>query len=237
MNDSSSPCVVVTGPAKTLRFGWWATHLCLKLAGLKAKYFTANSQVSNLNCQGIIIGGGDDIDPQHYGLSGDAGATYDSARDMFELKMVHLALEKQIPILGICRGAQLINVAMGGDLHRDLRPLRKKTPNRNSIFLIKKAILDKKSYLKQVFGSDNIGINSLHNQAIQTVAKDLAVAARDEDGFIQAVESHNRFVVGVQWHPEYLPYISTQRKLFKEFARYVNIFHKNQNSNQVVNNE
>lgn len=232
------PLVVVTGPDKKLRFGWWATRFMLWLVGLKGYYLTASNPVIPKGVKGIVIGGGDDIEPGHYGLTGDAGASYDPERDALEMRMARHALKCGIPMMGICRGAQLINVVLGGSLFVDIRKQRKKTPNRNSVFAIKHAFIVSQSYLSEIIEKPVIPINSLHNQAIDRVAENLVVSSRDEDGFVQSVESlsisdnHDTprssaknsigFVFGVQWHPEYMPYSSSQRRLFKVFAERVN---------------
>jgi putative glutamine amidotransferase len=175
------------------------------------------------NVRGIVIGGGDDIDPKHYGLTGDAGANYDPGRDAMEMEMVRCALSSKIPILGICRGAQLINIVMGGNLHTDIRPLRKKTSNRNTLFPTKTAVLDSASKLRSLVRADTLKINSLHHQAMDRVEPAMRAVGCDLDGFTQAIESvDQRFILGVQWHPEYLPYLANQRKLFKAFAEAVN---------------
>ncbi len=224
--------VIVTGPDKKLRFGWWATRLMLWIVGLRGHYMsTANPEIPE-GIAGIIIGGGDDIDPEHYGLTGDAGATYDPERDELEMRMARHAIVCDVPVLGICRGAQLINVVMGGSLFLDIREKRQHTPNRNSLFPIKSAKLEEHSFLANAMGKHKIFVNSLHNQAIDRIADNMRVSARDKDGFIQGVESADlhdveksdsaRFILGVQWHPEYMPYIKSQRRLFLAFAKRVN---------------
>lgn len=219
---TTRPLVVVTGPAKRLKFGWWATRIQLWRAGLRGHYVTAsNPQIPEAAC-GVIIGGGDDIDPKHYGLSGTAGANYDAARDKLEMDTIRTALERKWPMLGICRGAQLINVVHGGDLYTDIRPLRKLTPNQNSLFPIKHVYLDSDSKLAAIYGSKVFEINSLHSQAVKRVGEGLRAVAQDKDGFIQAIENpHKPFLVGVQWHPEYLLFQAAQRKLFSAFAEQV----------------
>ncbi len=218
-NTHKKPLVVVTGPNKRLKVGWWATRLMLWLVGLRGRYVTVlDSQIPQDIC-GVIIGGGDDIEPVHYGFAGDAGATYDPDRDRLEMMVARRALDKQLPILGICRGSQLLNVVCGGTLFRDIRPLRKKTPNRNTAVPIKWVKVDNASLLKRALGSSRVKVNSLHNQAVDAVGDSLRAVAWDGDGFIQAVEDAQRdFLLGVQWHPEYLPYKAVQRRLFKCFA-------------------
>ena len=136
MLNTSTPTIAVTGPDKRLRFGWWATRLILAMAGAKAVYITATSPELPMGVSGVIVGGGDDIEPEHYGLTGDAGAHYDPERDRLEMNVVKQALSCGVPLMGICRGAQLINVVLGGSLHTDIRPKRENTPNRNSVFPI-----------------------------------------------------------------------------------------------------
>ena len=83
-------------------------------------------------------------------------------------------------------------------------------------------MLEPGSNLRRIIGGDNLRVNSLHNQAIREIAGPFRLAARDRDGFVQAVEHAERdFVLGVQWHPEYLPYARHHRKLFADFARAV----------------
>ena len=120
-----------------------------------------------------------------------------------------------------------MNIALGGNLHQDLRPLRQHTPNRNSIFRIKDALLEPDSKLHGIIGGDLLRVNSLHNQAIRDIAGPFRLAATDRDGFTQAIEHPQReFTIGVQWHPEYLPYAAQHRRLFGAFARAVKASHK-----------
>lgn len=218
----TKPVVIVTGPDRKLRFGWWATRYILWRHGLRAHYVTPGRPDYPAAVAGVVIGGGDDVQPEHYGATGDAGARYDPHRDALELEIFSAAYVSGIPVLGICRGAQLMNIALGGNLHQDLRPHRKQTPNRNSIFRIKDALLEPGSNLQRIVGSDSLRVNSLHNQAIRQIADPFRLAASDRDGFVQAVEHAGRdFVLGVQWHPEYLPYARHHRQLFGAFARAV----------------
>jgi len=227
LKTSSQPLVVVTGPHKKLPFGWWATRLMLWLCGLKAHYMTPANADYPANVRGVVIGGGDDIDPEHYGAFGDAGAEYDSARDALEIHIFNQAFASGLPILGICRGSQLMNIARGGNLHQDLRPLRQKTPNKNSIFPIKDALLQPGSKILKIMNGNTIRVNSLHNQANKHVAEPFNAVAKDRDEFIQAIENPlHSFMIGVQWHPEYMPYSSNQRNLFAAFAQAVKASNK-----------
>jgi putative glutamine amidotransferase len=213
------PIVLVTGPTKTIKFAWWATRFQLWRAGLQGVYLSPGKGTIPDILHGVIIGGGNDIDPKHYGATGYGGAVYDAARDQLELEVIALALKTKLPMLGICRGAQLINVSRGGTLIGDLRPLRKLTPNRNSIFPIKQVTIESGSSLHEILSKQHVQVNSLHNQAVDKLGDGLDAVGHDNDGFVQAIESSDRqFVIGVQWHPEYLIFEPIQSKLFKALA-------------------
>jgi len=219
------PLIAVTGPDKKLKFGWWATRFILWLCGARSCYVTPSKPHLINAVDGVVIGGGDDIEPQHYGevapvgKDGDFSRSYDPARDQLEIAMIKAALKSDVPMLGICRGAQLINVVSGGNLHQDIRPLRSITPNRNSAFIVKLALIEEHSILKGLLNKAVVKINSLHSQAVKRIGKGLTIAAYDKDGFVQAFEHRQKlFLIGVQWHPEYLPYHAIQRKLFKKMV-------------------
>jgi putative glutamine amidotransferase len=191
----------------------------LRRAGLLPLYRMPGHQLEAVPVNGIVIGGGDNIEPVHYGAVGDGLAEYDPERDHFEIDILRRALMTSIPVLGICRGAQLINVVLGGTLHQDLRPLRRRTPNLNSAFPVKIAWLVPGSRLSHWMATRWTRVNSLHHQAVERLADTLRTAAVDSDDFVQAIEDPQRqFLVGVQWHPEYLPYKRAQRRLFSAFA-------------------
>lgn len=215
------PLIAVTGPHRRITLGWWTTRLVLGLLGCRSCYLTARSTHLPRGVRGVVIGGGDDIDPSHYGLATDEDedVDYDVDRDRLEISVISAALEHGLPLFGICRGAQLINVVQGGTLYRDIRPLRRQTPKRQSILRIKVADLHPASRLARHLQTQTLRINSLHNQAIDSIAPTLKVAARDRDGFIQAFEEQRGpFILGTQWHPEYLCYRHQQRAIFRLFS-------------------
>lgn len=191
----------------------------LRRAGLRPVYRMPGGRVDPLPVRGVVIGGGDNIEPTHYGAVGDGLAEYDVERDHFEIDVLRRALATSVPVLGICRGAQLINVVLGGTLFQDIRPLRRRTPNLNSAFPVKDVRLDPESRLAGWMRTTRTRVNSLHHQAVDRLAEPLRVAGRDSDDFIQAIEDATHpFLAGVQWHPEYLPYKRAQRALFAAFA-------------------
>jgi len=134
---------------------------------------------------------------------------------MFELLYIEKALKQDIPILAICRGEQLLNTYLGGTLHQNLRKLRRYTRNRWTVLPVKTLLVESDSRLEELLGTNRCKINSLHSQAIDQLGEGLRVVGRDLDNIVQAVEDPSRpFLIGVQWHPEYLLYISRQRNLF-----------------------
>jgi putative glutamine amidotransferase len=168
---------------------------------------------------GLILSGGSDIDPTIYGADQDAHNTpLDKKRDAFELEMIDKAYKSKIPILGICRGAQLINIYFEGNLHPKILDLDEYIIHKNSFFPIKSAIIKKISKLFSIIKKKEVIINSIHNQAIDKVGEDLKITAC-HDKIIQAIEKEDYpFLLGVQWHPEYLIYLKDHRLIFKNFV-------------------
>ncbi len=166
--------------------------------------------------QGLIISGGDDIGAEHYAGDISLNARIDSARDRLELDWIKRALRQKMPVLGICRGAQLLNVALGGTLFQDIRLMRKYTRNRRSILPTKVVSVSEDSILQSATLSSRLWVNSLHHQAIDRLGDGLQIAARDRDSIVQAIEHNDRAsLLGVQWHPEYLLYLPGQLALFR----------------------
>lgn len=222
--SQNKPLVAVTGPRKRFPIGWWAIRFNLWLTGLNGIYLYPGGPKLTQKIDGLIISGGDDIHPEHYGDQENERSHYDPERDQLEMDMLAKYLDSGIPILGICRGSQLLNIVANGSLHSDIRPERKVTPNKYTAFPIKEVEVSSDSQLGDCVTPSTLVVNSLHNQAVKKLGDGLLVTARDADGFVQAIEHKDRFVVGVQWHPEYLPYLSAQREIFRCFARAVRQF-------------
>ncbi len=163
-------------------------------------------------CDGILIPGGVDMDPSTFDESPhDKLGRTDPARDRVELQLTHWAVRDRKPLLGLCRGLQVINVALGGSLYQDLEaqcPAAIKhdyfpTHGFERSYLAHDVELTRGSRLRSLMELDRIRVNSMHHQGIKALAPALTASAVAPDGLIEAVESSDdHFLIGVQWHPE-----------------------------------
>lgn len=210
------PRVGVTGNGRRWSPSWWCTRLALFLAGASPERISVRHQPSGQPLAALIIGGGDDVSPEHYGGNIQAQVRTDPDRDRLEMDWIRRALSDNTPLLGICRGAQLINVALGGTLHPDIGQLRKLTYNRPGLLPTKQVHLEPTSHLAALCRKNHLRVNSLHHQAIKEPGEGLIVVGQDLDRLVQAVESADGLpILGVQWHPEYLFYLPSQYALFR----------------------
>lgn len=171
---------------------------------------------------GLLFSGGCDVDPLRYGERAKSYCgTLFPRRDEEEILLVRTAIEKKLPMLGICRGLQIMTVALGGSLYQDLGKEAKGEEHftimypRNAV--THEAKLKEGSRVAEVFGKDVIGVNSFHHQSVKTVPENAAVTAESPDGIVEAVEftDGHSFTVGVQWHPEMMYDSAEQKKLFR----------------------
>lgn len=173
---------------------------------------------------GIIISGGNDINPNLYNefISKEVG-TISPKRDKQEFEIVKYVLEKTSkPLLGICRGIQVLNVVCGGNLYQDLEKVGLNNHFIDSSPLnygIHKVNIEKNSILYNIFEKDTIKVNSFHHQAIKTLGKNLKCIAKSQDGVIEAIYMEgNRFILGTQWHPEMMFDSLRNQNIFKKFV-------------------
>ncbi len=177
---------------------------------------------------GFVFSGGPDIHPYYYGQSLKKGhGLIVPERDEFEFKLFEKVLERNKPILGICRGLQLINIYFGGTIYHDIYKCTSTELEHIPRLIPKysyshKVTLETKSKLYEAFGKKVIDINSFHHQAIDRLGKGLKKTAWAEDGIIEAIEHINKFfLVAVQWHPEMMHEVyEEQLNIFKLFIKY-----------------
>ncbi len=159
---------------------------------------------------GVLLTGGEDVDPLNYGEDYNHRIELVSPiRDKFDMTVARLAMDRDMPILGICRGCQIINVTEGGTLYQDIssqvkdslrHPLVGITPKWHKSHLV---TLDPESKLAGIYGTREMWTNGFHHQAVKDVAETMKAVGHTKDGMVEAIESKKHtFVVGVQWHPE-----------------------------------
>lgn len=158
-----------------------------------------------LTCDGLLLPGGGDMDPKFYGQEripacGEPNLLRDAAEPL--LLRAFLAADK--PVLGICRGIQVMNAVLGGDLYQDIKPFEH-LPHNDHWTKVHTVTVRRGTLLSRILGQDTVLVNSQHHQAVDRVAPGFTLAALSEDGIVEAIEKPDAgFCLGVQWHPEWL---------------------------------
>ena len=158
-----------------------------------------------LTCDGLLLPGGGDMDPKFYGQEripacGEPNLLRDAAEPL--LLRAFLAADK--PVLGICRGIQVMNAVLGGDLYQDIKPFEH-LPHNGHWAKVHTVTVRRGTLLSRILGQDTVLVNSQHHQAVDRVAPGFTLAALSEDGIVEAIEKPDaKFCLGVQWHPEWL---------------------------------
>ncbi len=273
----SRPIIGVTGPSAGGWPAWFFTRLAVRRAGGRARRITVKRPAIAVELDGLIIGGGADIDPELYGetpslLEAEANSRRpiwrrilrailfpviymmrrvfstkidrleSRERDALESRLLVEADQLGLPVLGICRGMQLMNVHRGGSLFQEISGYYTETPAVRSVFPVKSVFVDAGSRLAGLFdeacvktkpgddrpevvffedGRCTIRVNSLHHQGVKVSGKNLAITARDGAEIPYALEEigARRFFLGVQWHPEFLPFEAEQGQIFRALVR------------------
>lgn len=223
-SNDTRPIIGVTGPD---RRGWALrrfTHFAVRRSGGRPVAVTPTLRPPDLaRLDGLVVAGGADVDPALYGQANVAARHVDPPRDRLEADLIRWAVGHGKPLLGICRGMQLLTVALGGTLHQEAREvypgfkptagLHRKVTLRRPVHVIKRG------WVSSLLGTGRKVhlVNSLHHQAVAELAPDLEAVAVDEHGMIQAVELVDKgvFVIGVQWHPELMPHSAVQMSFFR----------------------
>jgi putative glutamine amidotransferase len=176
---------------------------------------------------GLLLTGGVDVAPAHYGRPPHPAEEVDPDRDAAELPLIREAVRRDMPIFAICRGIQALNVALGGSLYQDLPSewpseiCHQQTQQGIARSAFSHAVtIEADSRLRSIAGADTIRTNSMHHQALRDVAAMLRVTAHAPDGVIEAAEAPDaRYVVAVQFHPEETaPHDEVSRRLFEDFV-------------------
>ena len=195
----------------------------LRAAGMEPVIVAPGQEASLDGIAGLMLMGGSDVDPAAYGAARHPETDVpDELRDQLELRLIAEALERDLPILAICRGLQILNVHHGGTLVQHLQPVDRHRQRNKDLSLPAHPIeIERGSLLGRIARAHSGDVNSRHHQAVERLGGGLRVTAKHpEDGVIEAVERPDKgFVVGVQWHPEnQSPVREEQARLFRAFA-------------------
>jgi putative glutamine amidotransferase len=256
----NKPKIGITGPAYGGISAFFFTSIAVILAGGRPEILTPSKKINKFDFNGIILGGGSDIDPLIYkkdpkdffiSISDFESETkvkkkkrilyylffqllilfrwvfstkkrfkIDKKRDQAEYLILKKAIEKNIPVLGICRGAQLINVFFKGTLYPDTLEFYEEYPRIRTILPKKDVNVVKNSKLFKILEQENLSVNSLHHQSVAKKGENIKISAKEPNNVVQGIEHEKmEFVLGVQWHPEYLFYDKFQRNLFIELVK------------------
>jgi putative glutamine amidotransferase len=178
----------------------------------------------------MLTGSLSNVEPQHYeGAPSDPGTLHDPARDAITLPLIPAAIERGMPVFGICRGFQEMNVALGGTLHQKIHEIEGHIDHRadesrgpaGRFDDVHDVAIERDGYLHRLLGKDRIRVNSLHGQGVERLAPNVSVEARAPDGVIEAfrVTRAPSFALAVQWHPEWkLTTNPASQAIFKAFG-------------------
>jgi putative glutamine amidotransferase len=173
--------------------------------------YEKNNYHDVLNCNAVVFTGGIDMKPTGNTDYPNAPTEFNVVRDNFELEVLRLALHQKKPILGICRGLQLINVFKGGTLHLDNGSTANEIHRKDDLDKMHNIYIDENSTFYEIVKTKNGNVNSAHHQSIEILGSDLKAVAFSDDKIIEAIESANpeeQFLLAVQWHPERMDFKS-----------------------------
>lgn len=256
--NRNRPTIGITGPDRGGGMAWTFAALGVLMAGGWPIRIRPSHPRTADGLQGLIIGGGADVDPDTYQeenvveqylnetirkpdislfdkirrftrwsyypalffarklFSRKRGWSLDRNRDHLEFQLIDQAVKKGLPIMGICRGSQLLNVYFNGTLYQDINAFYLEEPNPHSVFPVKKVYIKPGSKIAKAIGAEQVTVNALHNQAVKEPGEGMDVVGEEDNKVVQAIENLQQdFIIGVQWHPEYLPQRKRQRRLFK----------------------
>ena len=216
------PIIGITSSARRLSPMYILLATAVRLSGGTPRRICVRCRGGSAPLDGLLLSGGVDISPVLFNGTPRPLHRYDIARDRLELSLLTRAWSRDIPVLAICRGAQLMNVAHGGTIHMAVHRAYRNAryphhPLAHALYR-KQMLLGRESLIGRLVGADDIMVNSLHRQSIDALGEGLEVTGREPNGVIQVVEDRSRrFYIGVQFHPELLFHRAVYRRLFRAF--------------------
>lgn len=217
------PIIGITKPERGDTLAFLAMKFAVWLAGGDPVKVTARAPRDPHTIDGLIFGGGSDVYPKRYQGQPKQGYRYDLARGDMEASWALAARRHGLPVLGVCRGAQMLNVLAGGTLHPDLSDFkleRHKNPIVRFFERYPIGIRHKSKLAEHTHCPKRMNVNAIHSQAIDRLGAGMTVSAREPSGVIQAIEDQSKpFWLGVQFHPEFLIYRAPFRRLFRALVK------------------
>ncbi|TVQ39947.1 MAG: gamma-glutamyl-gamma-aminobutyrate hydrolase family protein [Spirochaetaceae bacterium] len=219
---ANRPLIGITSSAHRVSPSYILLWLAVRLAGGRPCRIGVRQRGGAELVDGVILAGGNDVSPSLFNRSRKPLHRYDPARDALELRVLRVARQRRIPVLGICRGAQLMNIAHGGTIHMAVRKAYRNAryPHHPLAHLTFRKLVEivPGSLFARVMGVSSLMVNSLHRQSIDDPGDGIAVTAREVNGVAQAIEDSTMpFYLGVQFHPELMLYRAAYRRLLRTF--------------------
>ena len=219
---SVRPVIAVTSSHRRLAPAFIVVWIAVRLAGGKPRRVRPGSRPNGIH-HGLVLTGGPDLSPEFAGIPRTPHRRYYPQRDDTERAFLEHAIRNSLPVLGICRGAQLMNRAAGGTIHPAVRKAYRNAryphhPLAHMLFR-KRVHVAPDTWLSEIVGTDHLMVNSLHRQSVARLGSGLVAIATEPNGVIQVIEDPRRdFFVGVQFHPELLLYRGVFRRLFRSLV-------------------
>lgn len=209
------PVIGVATPAR-LTPAWPFIALSILISGGRPRRLPPAAGRNALEeIDGLVVGGGDDISADLYGGKAMLDVRIDHARDAAEQALISSVWSSGMPVLGICRGAQMLAVVRGGNLHADIHAAYQGAARMWTPLPLKRVTIEPDTELARITRMSRLTVNSLHHQSVDRLGEGQRISARDGAGIVQAIEAPGPSLrIGVQWHPEFLFYKRPHRRLF-----------------------
>tara|TARA_E500000305_G_scaffold55825_2_gene44561 strand:+ start:1815 stop:2504 length:690 start_codon:yes stop_codon:yes gene_type:complete len=216
MSGTSRPLIGISTSSKSGLIPLFFHRFAIWRAGGRSVRLGPDRPLDADALDGVIIGGGSDLAPTLYGGEVAIEEGIDPERDAFELALLDHFRDGKRPVLGICRGAQILNVFFSGTLHSEISEAYPGARAQRTPLPVKRVEIDVGSRLHEMLGVSWCRVNSIHHQSVDGLGYGLKVSARDRRGMVQGIESEgDRLFFGVQWHPEFLIFNRPQQRLYK----------------------
>ncbi len=214
------PVIGITTPNRLYDFALMCIKSSVRLCGGIPKTLQKLESVQKENVDGLVLGGGTDVFPPLFQDVPKKDYLYDHNRDEMEIAWLRRAELENIPVLAICRGAQMMNIMHKGTLHLNTEDVYKNFRRPRSlfkkIFTRKRIHIQEGSLLHKILDRKTLKVNSIHSQSVKDPGEGIRVVAREDNEIVQAIEyPGRRFYIGVQFHPEFMIYRPSMRALFR----------------------